>query len=50
MRNENISFWGSLAKIVLPECGYNMVASVPIYFIIKHLAKYLYTDKGDIIG
>ncbi len=50
MRTENVSFFQSLAKIVLPECGYNMVASVPLYFIIKRFAKFLYTDKGDVIG
>ena len=50
LRVENVSFFPSMAKIVLPECGYNMVASVPIYLIVKRFAKFLYTDKGDIIG
>lgn len=50
MQNEKVSFIPSLIKIILPECGYNMVASIPLYFIIKRSAKFLYTDKGDTIG
>ncbi len=50
LRTESVSFFQSLIKIVLPECGYNMVAAVPLYFIIKRFAKFLYTDKGDVIG
>ena len=50
LRSENVSLFQSIVKIVLPECGYNMVASVPLYFIIKRFAKFLYTDKGDVIG
>lgn len=50
LRAENVGLLALLTKIVLPECVYNMVASVPIYFIIKHFSKFLYSDKGDIIG
>lgn len=50
LRAENVSFFSSLVKIVFPECVYNMAASVPLYFIIKRFAKFLYTDKGEMIG
>lgn len=50
LRTENISFFPSLIKIIIPECGYNLVVSVPIYFIIRRFAKLLYNDKGDAIG
>lgn len=50
LRTENSSFLPQLIKIIIPECGYNLVASVPIYFIIKRFANLLYTDKGDLIG
>ncbi len=50
LRTENSGFFSLLIKIIIPECGYNLVTSVPVYFIIKRFAKLLYTDKGDAIG
>jgi len=50
LKTENISFFTSLIKIIIPECGYNLVASAPLYFVIKRFAKLLYNDKGDTIG
>ncbi len=50
LRTENISFFELLIKTIIPESAYNLVASIPLYFIIKRFAKLLYTDKGDPIG
>ncbi len=47
---DNVSFGAMLVKIILPECVYNLVFAVPIYWLIKKLSKNLYTDKGETIG
>ncbi len=50
LRSESSSFFPSLIKTIIPECLYNIVVSAPLYFIVKHFARLLYTDKGDAIG
>lgn len=51
-----IAFAGSLnikavfLRALLPECIYNAVAVAPFYWVIKKLARRLWTDKGEGIG
>ena len=36
--------------VILIECVYNGIASMLIYPLLKKLTKYMYADKGEIIG
>lgn len=47
---DNVQFGAMFVKSILPECVYNVVVSLPIYFLIRKFSKSLYTDKGEIIG
>jgi rod shape-determining protein MreD len=51
-----IAFLGDLhlgtifIKILLPECLYSVIATIPIYLLINKFSKRLWTDKGEGIG
>ncbi|MBE7023601.1 MAG: rod shape-determining protein MreD [Clostridia bacterium] len=47
---DNVHFGAMFVKSILPECVYNVIISLPVYFIINKFSKSLYTDKGDAIG
>ena len=40
----------AIKKVILIEGVYNGILSLPLYFILKNLTKYLYADKGESIG
>ncbi len=50
LTSEDLNFWLMLVRCIIPECVYNVVMGIPLYFIIKGFAKRLYKDKGEIIG
>jgi len=37
-------------KIIIPESFYNIVVAIPLHFVLKRIAKVLYSDKGESIG
>ena len=51
-----VSFVGDLEfksvffRTLLPECIYNSLMTLPVYFVIKKLSNRLWVDKGEIIG
>lgn len=46
----NISFGHALLSVILPEAVYNFVLSVPVFLLVKKLSRFLYADKGELLG
>ena len=44
------NFFLILLRVVIPEGFYNVLACVPVYFLVKKMGKVLYSDKGETIG
>lgn len=40
----------AIFKIILPEGFFDMVVSVPFYFLIRRITEHFYADKGEFIG
>ncbi|MBQ9757948.1 MAG: rod shape-determining protein MreD [Clostridia bacterium] len=44
------NFFAILLRIIIPEGFYNMIVTIPVYFIVRRMGKVLYSDKGETIG
>ncbi len=44
------NFFSLILRVVIPESFYNVIACVPVYFLVKKMGKVLYSDKGETIG
>ena len=44
---ENISLKYALLWVVLPEGVFNTVVAVPLYLVVRKIAKFIYNDKGE---
>ena len=47
---KNIDLVYAVKKVIFIESIYNGLLSLPVYFILKGLTKYLYADKGENVG
>lgn len=47
---QSIDIGYAIFKIILPEAVLDCVVSVPVYFLIRHVTKNFYNDKGEFIG
>lgn len=45
-----LDFGYAVKNVIWIESIYNGIISLPLYFILKKLTKYLYADKGETIG
>lgn len=46
----SVGFKHALISVILPEGLYNVVIAIPVYLLIKKLAKFMYADKGEFFG
>lgn len=47
---ENMSLKYAIINVIFPEGIYNVIITLPVYFIFRKIAKYIYVDKGELIG
>lgn len=47
---KDVNFGFAFLRIILPETLMDTIISVPFYFLLKHITKRFYTDKGEFIG
>lgn len=45
-----MGYWNALGGIILPECIFNAIVSIPVYYILRKLTQHLYADKGESLG
>ncbi len=47
---EGMGYWNALIGVILPECIFNAIISIPLYYILRKLTQHLYSDKGEGLG
>ena len=45
-----MGYWNAMIAVILPESIFNVIVSVPAYYILGKFTQYLYTDKGEGLG
>jgi len=46
----SMSISHAILMVILPECVYNLFASIPLFLLIKKVSRFLYADKGESLG
>ena len=46
----HLSVGATLIRVLLPECVYSALITVPMYFLVKKISKKYWADKGELIG